>query len=528
MSTIAEAQAHNQMSSPEYRKQEAPLWLVAFTILLPTSFAMLATSATNVAMPHIAGFFGSTLDEANWVITSYMIANAILIPLTGWLENLMGRVMFLKVFLTIFTIGSVICAFASNLNILVLGRIVQGIGGGPMMPISQAILLAAFPFEKRGQAMALFGFSVMVFSILGPTFGGFIVDNSSWQWIYLINIPVGIFSVILVHCNVAELENRKIPEKVDFVGLISLVLWLLTMQIVLDKGEQFGWFDCTWITCLASISLFSFVFFIVWELECKNAIVNLRVFKDKNFFIGTVLGASVNMIIYVTIVLLPKFLQSLMGYTAMLSGMSLAPRVLSCIIMLCVIGKMVEKIDNRILISVGFVFLGISTFMYSNLNLQISFNYVVIPNVLMGIGVILVFIPISALCLGTLPRSELSNGAGLHSLSKCVMTAFVISMSSTLVTRLSQLHQTYLVKNLSNFSLTYQTHLNATAHKLMTAFTAPDSMARAGGYFYRQLQQQAKLMSFVDVFEMFALIAFCLVPLAFFLNVNFKSQQDKK
>ena len=525
MSITAEAQVHHKINEPEHQKQPVPLWLTAFTILFPTAFAMLATSATNVAIPHIAGSFGSTLDEANWVITSYMIANAILIPLTGWLENMMGRVNFLKVFITIFTIGSVICAFSPSLNFLVLGRIVQGIGGGPMMPISQAILIAAFPFEKRGQAMALFALAVMVFSILGPSFGGFIVDNSAWQWIYLINIPVGIFSVILVHCNIEEIIQRKRPEKVDFVGLTALVIWLFSMQVVLDKGQQYDWFDTTWVCWLTGISAFSFIFFIVWELECKNAIVNLRVFKDKNFFIGTILGSSVNMIIYVTIVLLPQFLQSLMGYTAMLSGFSLAPRVLSCVVMLGVIGKMVEKIDNRILISVGFVFLAASTFMYANLNLSISFAYVVIPNVLMGIGVILVFIPVSALCLGTLPKTELSNGAGLHSLCKCVATAFVVSMSSTLVARLSQVHQTYLVKNLSNFNLIFQHKMSIMTHKFMALYPSITATHKAGGIFYKQLITQSKLMAYVDVFELFALIAILLVPWAFFLNVNFKDEK---
>lgn len=524
MSTIAEAQVHHKINEPEHKAQVTPLWLVAFTILLPTSFAMLATSATNVAIPHIAGFFGSTLDEANWVITSYMIANAILIPLTGWLENLMGRVNFLKVFITIFTVGSIICACAHSLNLLVIGRLIQGVGGGPMMPISQAILIAAFPFEKRGQAMALFGFAVMVFSILGPTFGGFIVDNSAWQWIYLINIPVGIFSVILVHCNVAELENRKKREKTDFVGLVALVVWLMTMQIVLDKGQQYDWFDTTWVAWLTGISVFSFIFFVVWELECKNAIVNLRVFKDKNFFIGTIIGASVNMIIYVTIVLLPQFLQSLMGYTAMLSGYALAPRVLSCVVMLSVIGKMVEKFDNRILISVGFIFLALSTFMYTNLNLMVSFTYVAIPNIMMGVGVILVFIPVSALVLGTLPKSELSNGAGLHSLCKCVTTAFVVSMSSTMVARLSQTHQTYLVPNLSVYNSVFQHKMSVMTHHFMSSLPSFSAAHKAGGLFYHQLLVQSRLLAFVDVFQIFALISICLVPFAFLLNVNFKKK----
>lgn len=507
-------------------KKETPVWLIAFTILLPTSFAMLATSATNVAIPHIAGFFGSTVDEANWVITSYMIANACLILMTSWLENLMGRKNFLKVFISIFTLGSFICAMAPNLNFLVLGRLIQGVGGGPMMPISQAILIASFPFEKRGFAMSLFGLAVMVFSILGPSFGGFIVDNSAWQWIYLVNIPIGIISVVLVHCNIPELEIRKKIEKIDFPGMFALVLWLLSMQVVLDKGQQYNWFDCAWICWLTGVSACAFAFFIVWEIECKNAIVNLRVFKDKNFLIGTILGASVNMIIYVTIVLLPQFLQNMMGYTAMISGFSLAPRVVSCIIMLLLIGPLMKVIDNRFLISAGFFFLGLSTIMFMNLNLSVSFEYVAIPNIIMGVGVILVFIPVSSLVLGTLPKSELSNGAGLHSLCKCVATAFVVSMSSTLVARHSQMHQVYLVRHLSNFNLIFQHKLAALVHTFTASASNVFATHQANAVLYKQLLAQSRLMAFVDVFEMFALISFILIPYSFALKVNVKKRKE--
>lgn len=503
--------------------QSTPIWLIALSILLPTSFAMLATSATNVAIPYIAGSFGATVDEANWVITTYMIANAILIPLTGWLENYMGRVKFLKIFIAIFTIGSLVCALAPSLNMLVLGRMIQGIGGGPMMPISQAILISAFPYNKRGQAMALFGLAVMVFSIMGPTFGGFLVDNLTWQWIYFINIPVGVFSIILVHCNIDELKERIIPKKVDFVGFCSLVLWLLSMQIVLDKGQQYNWFDTTWVCWLAAISLFSFIFFIVWELECKSPIVNLRIFKDKNFFIGTILGSSVNVIIYVTIVLLPMFLQSLMGYNALLGGMSLAPRVISCLFMLLIIGPMVEYLDNRVLIAFGFFFLGLSTILYANLSLMIAFNFVVLPNILMGVGVILVFIPVSALALGTLPKTELSNGAGLHSLCKCVMTACVVSMSSTLVARFSQLHQTYLVRNLSNYNLIFQQKIHSLASGFMY-LSSNIAIHKADVLLYKQLLVQSRLMAFVDVFELFALLGFVLIPFGFLLKIPKKDE----
>ncbi len=501
-------------------RKKPPLWLIAISILLPTSFACLATSATNVAIPHIAGYFGSTTDEANWVITSYMIANACLILMTGWLENLMGRKTFLKVFISVFTIGSLICAMAPNLNIMVLGRLIQGIGGGPMTPIAQSILLAAFPYEKRSVAMSLFGIAVMIFAILGPTFGGFIVDNADWQWIYLVNIPIGILSVALVHSNIDELEIRKKIEHIDFPGMISLVLWLLSMQIVLDKGQQYNWFDCAWISWLAGFSACCLSFFIVWELEYKNPIVNLRVFKDKNFFIGTILSASVNMIVFTTIVLLPQYLQSIMGYTAMISGLALAPRLISSLIMIVLINPLMQIFDNRILISIGFFFLGITTLMYMNLNLMISFGYIAIPNILMGVGIILIFVPVSSLVLGTLPKSELSNGASLHNLCKCTTMAVVASIATTMVARHSQMHQVNLVKYLSNFNLVFQQKTASLIHSFMVYTSHNYAQIKANAYLYKSLLTQSRLTAFVDVFEIFAIIAFCLIPLSLFLNVK--------
>lgn len=500
--------------------KKIPLWLTALTIMTPTSFAMLATSATNVALPNIAGTFGSTHEEVNWVITSYMIANAILLPMTGWLENLLGRKNFLKIFIMIFIAGSIVCLFSQNLNMLILGRIIQGIGGGPMMPISQSILLQAFPSEKKGQAMAVFAFAVMITSILGPTVGGFLVDNLCWQWIFIINLPGGIISLMLVEHSIKQERLRKVSKKVDVVGLSFLILWLLNMQIVLDKGQQYDWFDTPWICVLSFIAVFSMIFFIVWELEYEHALVNLRVFKDKNFVIGTILGSFINMIIYVTIVQLPMYLQTLMGYTATLSGLSLAPRALSCIVMLFIVGELVNHVDNRILISLGFLLMGISTFMYAGITLTTSFSYIVFPNILLGVGVILTFIPISALTLGTLPKADMSNGAGLHSLSKCVATAFITSLSTTFVARFSQVHQTYLLDNMSVYNPVFRHHFEAIKGGLLTHFPAFIAAKKANIILYHQLLSQSKLYSFVDVFQIFALIAFLLTPLAFLLKIK--------
>ena len=503
-------------------ERKIPLWLVAISILLPTSFSTLATSATNVAIPHISGFFAATVDEANWVITSYMIANACLILMTGWLEHLMGRKRLLKVFIGIFTRGSLKCAIAPSLNLMVLGRLIQGIGGGPMTPMSQAILLAAFPVEKRGLAMSLYGLAVMVFSILGPSFGGYIVDNLNWQYIYLVNIPVGIVSIFLVSRNIAEVKADSHMGKIDYPGMVALVLWVLSMQVVLDKGQQYNWFDCAWIFWLSLFSLSAFLFFVVWELENKNPLIDLRIFKDKNFFIGTILASSVNMIVFTTIFILPQFLQNLMGYTALLSGYSLAPRVFSCMVMILIVAPLMDLYDNRKLISIGFVFLAIATFMFVNINLSVSFWYISIPNVLLGIGVILTFIPTSSLVLGTLPREQIASGSSLHNLVKCLATAIVVSISSTLVARLSQVHQTYLVKNLSNYSLVFQNRFNSMVHTFMSSASSTFANTKANAYVYNQMLTQSRLMAYVDVFAIFALIAFILIPFPFLLNTNIK------
>ncbi len=501
-------------------QKEKPLWLVSLSILLPAAFSCLATSATNVAIPHISGYFGATVDEANWIITSYMIANACLILMTGWLENLMGRKLFLKVFISIFTIGSLICALAPSLNIMVLGRLIQGIGGGPMTPIAQSVLLGAFPKEKRSIAMSLFGIAVMIFAILGPTFGGFIVDNADWQWIYFVNIPIGIISVAMVHANIKELDFRKEIKHIDFAGMIALVVWLLTMQIVLDKDQQYNWFDCNWICALTAVSVISLTFLIVWELEYKNPIVNLRIFKDANFLIGTILSASVNVIVFSSIVLLPQFMQNVIGYTAMLSGMALAPRIISSLIMVVLINYMMKIFDNRKLIAIGFFILGISILMFINLNLEISFLYLTLPNILLGVGIILVFIPVSSLVLGTLPKQELSNGASLHNLCKTVCMAVSASIANTLVSRLTQCHQFHLVKNLSDFSLVFQHKMSGLINSFSGSTAHYTAQIKANSYVYKSLIVQSKLMAYVDVFALIALIGFVVIPLSFYLKVD--------
>ena len=506
-----------------YEKLNIPLWLITISVMLPTVFSMLATSSVNVAIPYMAGQFGSTRDEANWVITSYMIAHALMLPISGWLEIKFTRRKLLKVISVIFALGSVICFLAPNLNILIIGRIIQGIGGGPFMPLSQAILMQTFPKEKQAVAMGIFGLGMMVSAIVGPALGGVLVEHLSWEWIFIINIPVIVASVVMIHCNVMNNKSDLKVGKFDVVGFIALIIWLLPMQTVLDKGAQYGWFDCSWICWTSGIAIFSMIFFIVWELEYKNSITDFRVFKDWNFLIGTILGSGVNIIAYMTLSAIPSFLQSLMGYNAQLAGVSLSSRALSCIVFMIIVSKLCEIIDNRIIACVGYILLGISTFMFTKLNMQVSFVYFAIPNIILGAGIMFAFIPITKMALATIKPEKLAIAAGLHSLSKCVITAFTISITNALVIAFSQVHQVYLVKNLSIHNMPFVVKSGAMLVKWSKFLPEISATIKANGLLYKGMLAQARLLSYVDVFSIFALLCFIFIPfcLLFKTNKNF-------
>lgn len=496
---------------------------VIFYCNLPTFFAFLATSATNVALPHIAGSFGSTNDEAKWVVTSYMVANGIFLPLTGWLERKFGRLDFLKIFIALFTLGSCVCALATNLNMLILGRIIQGVGGGILMPLSQSILLQEFPNDRKSDAMAIFIFGIMVSSIMGPTVGGYLVDYFSWQWIFIINVPIGIFSLIVIPLTVNDTAKDKNSGKVDVLGLVFLITWLFSMQVVLDKGQQYGWFDCTWICWLSVFSLGCMFLFVVWELEIKEPIVNLRVFKDLNFVVGTILGVLVNVMVCVTIILLPQYYQGLMHYTASLTGLALASRVVACVA-LFFIGKLCQMYDLRALIATGFVFIGVSISLCANLNLQSSQTAIILSNVLFGIGSVFALVPISSLALGTLPKSKIPDAAGVHSLSKCVTGSMFTSLASSFAISLSQVHQTYLLKNMTVYNPVFVKHFTVLKGAFMHSLPSLSAARKANAILYKQLLVQAKLSAFADLFQFAALVTFLVIPLVLLLKVDIAKQ----
>ena len=503
-------------------QRKSPLWLLSLVVALPTFFAFLATSATNVALLHIAGAFGSTADEAKWVVTSYMVANAVFLPLTGWLERRLGRIKFLEIFISIFTLGSIVCATAPSLIILILGRVIQGIGGGVLMPLTQSILLQEFPSDRKGDAMAIFIFSIMVSSIMGPTVGGLLVDNICWQWIFIINIPVGILSLIIIPHVVNDTYRVRKKERVDFLGITFLILWLFSMQVVFDKGQQYGWFDCTWIYWLSVFSLISMFCFIVWELENKEPIVDLRVFKDLNFVVGTIIAIVVNAAVCATMILLPQFFQSLMHYTAADTGIALSTRVIACVVLLF-IGKLCRMYNVNAVIAAGLLIMGISITLCIDFNLQISPDIIILSNILFGIGSVTALVPISGIALGTVSREQVATAAGVHSLTKCVTGSMATSLASSFIISLGQIHQTYLVKNMSVYNANFINHFNALKSAFLHHGEMIMAVKKANLSLYNQLLVQSKLCAISDLFAITAIIAFLTIPLVLFLKNEKKS-----
>ena len=433
-------------------------YIVAISVLLPAFLALAASSATNVSQPHIAGFYGATQYETNTVITCYIISGGLMLPVTGYLVRTIGKKLLMYYSIWIFALGCLLCVLAPNLQALIFARLVQGIGSGCILPLCQAVLLEVFPPEQRGVAMGLFGVAAMFSPLAGPFIGGYLTDNYSWQWIFIMNIPLCMLSFLMIKFFLSNDKpiKQKYNKKFDIYGYGSIVLALACMQIVLDKGQQFNWFDTTWICWLTGISVFSFVFFYVWELEYKYPVIDIRVFKDRNFMFGTLISSFINVMLYSTLLLVPMFVQSLLGYSPSKSGLAMFPRAIICLIGLLVVGEISKYVKPKILATIGLLTMGLSVLMLTQLNTTSSIESVVLPNILLCIGVPTAFVPITAMSFNTLPASKNADAAALHALFKNIITAISTSMSATFIARVSQVRQTYLVENLSPHNPMFQ------------------------------------------------------------------------
>ncbi len=491
-------------------------WYPASAIMITIFMVVLDSSIANVALPHIAGSFSATQDESTWVLTSYLVANGVIIPSTAWFSTLFGRKNFLLLSTILFTLSSALCGISSNMGMLIVARVLQGIGGGAIMPIGQAVMMEEFPVEERGVAMSVFGFGVIFAPIIGPTLGGWITDTYSWHWIFLINVPIGIIAVILGRMWIEDppYARKGKVQSVDYLGFLLLIVWLFSLQLVLDNGQKNDWFGARWIRWTSGLSFACFIGFLWRELKTKNPIVDLKVFLDRNFFIGTMLNTVIGAVLYSTLAILPLFLQHLLGYTATLSGFAISPRGFGSFAGLIVCALLANRVDQRLVVIAGMVLLGVSNIMFGSLNMEIAMSNIILPNIVCGFAFSLLMIPLMTISFVTLTNNQMTNASGIFNLAKSVGGAVGTSVVSTLISRMGQVHQTNLVHNLTYANHAFMAKFNA-FQAAMSGSGAGLATSKANYLIYGELQQQANLLAFMDCFKIYAALVILLVPAVF-------------
>jgi DHA2 family multidrug resistance protein len=506
-------------TTPEWRPRASP-WLIAVAAMAATFMEVLDTSIANVALPHIAGSLSASNDQSTWVLTSYLVANAIVLPATGWLSRRFGRKRFLLACIAVFTASSVLCGLATSLGMLILARILQGAGGGALQPISQAVLLESFPPARRGVAMAIFGLGVVVAPVIGPTLGGWLTDNYSWRWIFYVNLPMGLLAILMARAFVEDppyLKNSA-QTRIDYVGFALLALWLATLQIVLDKGQEADWFSAAWIRWFSAVSIAALVAFVVWELREKEPIVDLRVLADRNFATGTALIAVVGLVLYGSIAVLPLFLQTLLGYSALESGLAVSPRGIGAIFAMLVIGRLVGVLDTRLLLAFGFGLMAFSAEMLSHVDLVISMANVAWPNVVNGVSIGFLFVPLTVTAMATLRKEQIGNATGLYNLTRNIGGSVGISLVTTLLARRAQVHQVMLAAHVTPYDAAAQQYLLTLQQRFAAGAGAVDGARQALAALYAVVVKQATLLAFVDVFRFLAIVALLCIPFVLLLR----------
>jgi len=500
----------------EWHPRHSP-WLIAVGVMLATFMEVLDTSIANIALPHIAGSLSATPEETTWVLTSYLVSNAIVLPMTGWLANYFGRKRLFIACIFMFTVASALCGLAWDLPSLIVARILQGIGGGAMVPIAQSIMLESFPRQKRGAAMAIFAQGVVVAPILGPTVGGWITDNYSWRWIFYINLPVGLFAMFMAEWLVEDPPyiKRNKSATIDFLGFGLLAIWLATLQVVLDKGQEADWFNAEWVRWFSVISIAALIGFVWWEFKTDHPLVNLRVFKYRNFTLGLTLMTTLGAILYGTTAQLPLMMQTLMGYPALQSGYAMSPRGIAAFVTTFFVGRMLGKIRARWMLCFGFVMLTVSSFMLSRINLDVAQINIIWPSIVNGIAISFIFVPLTTTTMSQLSQQELGNASGLYNLMRNLGGSIGIAFVTTMLARGAQAHQALMVEHLTPTNPAYLQRFQA-ARKALSLHTDPVTAThQAYSAVYSLLDQQAHLWAFMDNFFIFGVMSILAAPLIF-------------
>ena len=495
-------------------------WIVATAVMLSTFMEVLDTTVVNVSLPHIAGSLSATVEESTWALTSYLVANAIILPLTGWLANYFGRKRLLLMSTVGFTSASFLCGLAPSLPFLILFRIVQGACGGGLQPLSQAVLLEAFPPQQRGKAMGFWGLGIVVAPMLGPVLGGWLTDSYSWRWVFYINIPIGILSIIMTRLFIFDPPYIKRPTTgIDTWGIGFLALGVGALQILLDKGQQEDWFQSDWITGLTVVSVAAFAAFLIREFTVRHPVVNLRVLRERTYSMGVFLITVLGFVLYGSLVLLPIFLQTLLGYPALQAGIAMAPRGFGSFLAMPVVGILVARSDPRKLLTMGLFIASLTLFWLSRLNLEVGYWDVAWPQFIQGISLGLLFVPLTTITMSSVPVHEMGNATSIFNLMRNIGGSMGIAAVTTLLSRRQQVHINRLGESVTPYGEASRETLEGIRRSMMAhGSDAVTALQHAYAAVYGKVQQQAALLSFNDVFWLLAVMFLCMLPLIWLMK----------
>jgi DHA2 family multidrug resistance protein len=509
---------------------EVNKWLITIAVMAGTFMEIVDTTVVNVALPHVAGSLASSVDETTWILTAYLVSNAIILPITGWLSALFGRKRFLMICLVLFTVSSMLCGAATNLGELIVFRIFQGVGGGALQPISQAILLETFPVQERGMAMALWGIGVVIAPIVGPVMGGWVTDNLTWRWAFYINLPIGLFSLLLTWMLIFDPPYIRTQRagRIDYWGLGLLAVGLGALQVVLDKGEREDWFSSAFITRLAIVSAVALILLIYRELKIKEPVVDLRLFKERNYAAGTTIMFFFGFVLYGSIMLLPLFLQTLMGYDATTAGWALAYGGIGSLMIMPVVGRLTTVLDSRILVFVGLCINAYAVYLMHLYTPQIDYVTAWWPRFIQGFGLGSTFVSLTTLTMSRISQVKMGNATGIFNLMRNLGGSFGIATATTLLARRGQFHQSRLVEHLTPYSLPFNewrqrmTDILPDLGSNWHLWNAPQVVSG----LYQEVLKQAQMLAFCDDYWFFTIVFLLLLPLVFLMRHIPRHEQE--
>ena len=522
--SAAASDAGGAVSAGERAEPAVNPWLIAITVTLATFMEVLDTSIANVALPHIAGSLSAGQDESTWILTSYLVSNAIILPMSGWFSNLIGRKRFYMACVLLFTASSFLCGLAPSLGTLIFFRVLQGLGGGGLQPSEQAILADTFPPAKRGLAFAMYGMAVVLAPAIGPTLGGWITDNFSWRWIFYVNVPIGFISVLLTSRLVSDpphMKRRRAGEtlRVDYVGLGLLAVGLGALQVVLDKGQRDDWLESHFILTLSVTAAVALVAAVFWEWHHEHPIIELKLFRDRTFAVANTMMFAVGFALLGTTLLLPLFAQTLLGYTAQKAGLSLMPGGFLIMLLMPLVGFLLTRYEPRYLLAYGWAWTSFALFRMTNFDLGMDFRTLAVARLVQAGGLAFLFVPINTAAYSFLPREKNNAASGLINLARNIGGSVGISYVTTMLDRRAQFHQSRLVEHLNPGSAGMQSAM----HGMTRAFTEHGSSAvtavqRSHKLMEIMVSRQASMLAYIDNFKVLAISAACMVPLVFFLK----------